>query len=197
MNSEMDVVQLSLVQTVDAACSGGHPHRAEGPAGVSVLVVVHDSLPHADGGLVGHIEGGEEVLGGEIFVVPRRQQSADERGPRVGADDVVAVVDVVGVGGVAHGGGCPQEAGPVLRAQHRDLPWREGASGQAQSSLELPASAPGDEGAQQVQHTAPEPLLYRLWKLLPAGVSDKPFQAVVCDKFHWCVLLMPPGRTAT
>ena len=190
-----DVIQRCAVKTINAACASRHAHCAEGAAGVGILVVVHDGLAHADGGLIGDVQRCQEVLSIQITLIACRQQTADKGGAGVGTDDVMAVIDVIGVGGVPHGSGGPQKIEGIRCADDGDVTGAEGAASQSQTGGKLTATAAGDQRTQQIQHTTPQPFLHGSGNVRPLGLQNKVFQSVISGKIHGHFLSAALGRS--
>ena len=191
-----DVVHLLLGEAQNTAHTGGNANSAEGAAGVCVLIVIHDGGTDADGGLIGHQHGGEELITAQVVLIGSCQHGAHEGSTGMGAGHVVTVVNIICVGGVTHGGGGTQEVELLVRADNGDLACAEDGLRQLQTGLELAAAAADDQSAHQVNETALHALLDFLGNVLPLGIQNEVFQLVSSFKMHNDPLLLSCGAAS-
>ena len=89
----------------------------------------------------------------------------------MGTDNIMSVIDIIGIRAVAHrrgGTGCGES---LRRANgcYRSFP--EQTFCQFYTHPELLTAAAGDQCAQKIQHTAPQPLLHLSRKIFPPGIQ--------------------------
>ena len=184
------VVQLFLRKAVDPSHAGRRTDGAERAAGMRPLVIIHNGRPAADRRFVGDQQRLEEFVALQPFLARSRQDAADHGRAGMGAGHVVAVVDIVGVGGMTHRGRRSQDAERLIRAHDGDIPCREHSLRQLQPGLELSAAGSDDQSARQIQKAALHAHLHLFGNVFPSGVENKVFQSVVCFVMHGITLLV-------
>ena len=100
------------------------------------------------------------------------------------AGHIMTVVDIIGVGRMAHSGGGTQKAELLVRAHYRDVSGRKDRLCQLHAGLELTTAAANDQRTHQIHKATLHALLDFIGHVFPLGIQNKIFQFISRFKMH-------------